>query len=235
MRRSQVAAAVAGVVALAGAVLVPGTAHADANLTCQGGFANQGTGTYNKVLVPSTANGENFCVLNGATVLRDVSVQAGGAFLIANTSIARNLDSAGAGTATGGSGLTFSAVLCGTTVGGAVSITKSSSLVEVGTDDFATCVNAQHPIGNTLNGVSNTIAYNRGGVEVESNHVNGNLTVNNNSGVIPTNRDFDAAPNESTAVNHNSDSTHQLKCVGNAGVVDSHFNTFQTIIGQCNP
>ena len=235
MRRSLVAAAVAGVVALAGAVLVPGTAHAAANLTCQGAFANPASGTYNNVLVPSTANGTNFCYLNGATVLGSVSVQSGGAVLIANTTIAHNLVSVSAGTATGGAGLTFSVVMCGTTVDRNVRVTGSASLVEIGTDDFTTCVTAAHPIGNTLNGTTNNITRNRGGVEVESNQVNGNLNVNGNRGVLPTNRDPDAVPNESTAVNNNSDSTHRLKCVGNAGIVDSSHNTFASIVGQCRP
>jgi hypothetical protein len=233
MRRSLVAAAVAGVVALAGAVLIQGTAHAGAT-PCQGGFHQPG-GTYGNVVVPSSANGSNFCFLNGATVQGQVKVQAGGAVLIANTTIASNLSSASAGTATGGSGLTFSVVLCGTTVGGQVSITSSQSLVEIGTDDFATCVTTAHPIQNTLNGVSNDISNNRGGVEVESNQVNGNLSVNKNHGFIPGVRDPDAASNETTSVNNNSGSTHRLTCMENAPVVNSSGNTFQSIVGQCGP
>jgi hypothetical protein len=235
MRRSLVAATIAGVIALTGAVLVPGTAQAAADLTCQGGFFNPASGTYNNVFVPSAANGSNFCFLNGATVLGNVTVETGAALLVANTTIARNFVSVGAGTATGGSGLTFSVVMCGTTVGRTVLITGSSSLVEIGTDDFATCVTTQHPIQNTLNGLTNAITRNRGGVEVESNQVNGNLDVDYNSGSIPSARDADAVANQTTSVNNNSDSTHRLTCVGNAPVVVSSGNTFASIVGQCGP
>jgi hypothetical protein len=229
------AAAVAGVVALVGVVLVPGTAHAADNLTCQGGFATPATGTYNNVLVPSNANGENFCDLNGATVLGNVTVKARGALLITNTSVALNVTSSSAGTGFGGGGLTFSVAMCGTTVGGHLNVIRSSSLVEIGTDDFGdNCVGQiRH---NTLNGVTNSISRNRGGVEVEDNQVNGNLTVSYNRGSIPRNRDGDAAlSGQSIAVNHNSDSTHTLKCVGNAGIVDSSANSFASVVGQCNP
>jgi hypothetical protein len=234
MRRGLVAAAVAGVLALAGAVLVPGTAQAAAN-SCQGGFGSPATGTYGNVVVPSSANGTNFCFLNGATVHGKVVVQAGGSVLIANTTIDLNLVAADAGTAIGGGGLTFSVVLCGTTVGGKVNITSSQSLVEVGTDDFTSCVTSGHPIQNTLNGVTNTISDNHGGVEVESNQVNGDLNVDDNRGAIPGARDPDAGSNETTSVNNNSGPTHRLKCVNNAPVVTSSGNVFQSIVGQCGP
>ena len=233
MRRSLVAAAVAGVVALAGAVLVPSTAHA-VGLTCEGGFGNQATGTYNNVLVPSDANGSNFCVLNGATVLGGVVVKPGGAVLIGNTTITNGLTSVSAGTGTGGNGLTFSLAMCGTTVDGKVSITRSASLVEVGTDDYTPCFDPQHTIPNTLNDTTN-VSDNNGGVEVESNQVNADLTVNNNRGAIPTNRDFDASPGQTAAVNNNHDSTHRLTCLGNASIGVSSGNTFKSIVGQCGP
>jgi len=232
MRRALLAAAVAGVVAVAGTVLVPGTAHAADNLICQGGFATPHSGTFNNVLVPTSANGENFCYLNGATVLGNLTVRPGGAVLVALSTIDKNVQSVSAGTAFGGGGLTFSVVMCGTTVEANLRVTGSKALVEIGTDDFGNnCVGTVRP--NTLNGLTN-ITRNRGGVEVENNTVNGDLNVNNNKGVIPSNRDPDAGPDTSAAVNGNSDSTHRLKCVGNAGTVDSSGNTFATIVGQCH-
>ena len=234
MRRALVAAAAIGVVALAGTMLLPGTAHGDADFTCQGGFSNPASGTYKNVIVPSTANSTNFCFMNGATVTKNVTVQPGGAVLIANSTIGRDFTSPSAGTAAGG--LYFSVAMSGSTVGHNLSVSGSSSLVEIGTDDYGNnCVGTIAP--NTLNG-SNNISNNQGGVEVEGNHVNGDLTVNNNSGLLPggpNGRDFDASPGATTAVNNNSDSRHQLSCSGNAGVVDSSNNTFKTVLGQCNP
>lgn len=231
MRRGLVAAAFAAGVALAGTVLAPGTAGAVDNFTCQGGFSNPpASGTYTNVIVPSTANGTNFCYLNGATVQRNVTVQPGGAVLIANTTIGRSVTSTSAGTGAGGQ--FFSVAMCGSTVGRNVSVSGSSSLVEIGTDDYGNnCVGTIRQ--NTLNG-NTDITNNQGGVEVEGNQVNGNLSVNRNSGALSNySRDFDAGPNVTTAVNNNSDSTHHLSCSGNAGVVDSTNNTFKTVTGQC--
>ena len=246
MRRSLMAAAVAGVVALAGAVLVPGTAHAASNVTCEGGFLNPTSGSFTNVLVPSNANGENFCFLKDSSVSGNVTVKAGGAILMANSSVAKNVTSSSAGTAFGGNGVTFSFAMCGSTIGfdgGHLVVTRARSLVEIGTDDPTpgsnpppTCVTSAHPITNFLEGSTNSITHNRGGVEVESNDVLGNLTVSYNRGsLLDSNRDPDAVPNQSIAVNNNTDSTHTLKCLGNAGVVDSHNNTFQSVVGQCNP
>ena len=233
MRRSLVAASVAGLVALAGAVLIPGTARAAANLTCQVGFPSGAKGTYNNVIVPSTAKGSNFCFLDGATVLGNVSVQPGGAVFIANSTIAGTLTSTSAGTGTGGGGATFSVVMCGTTLGGNMSISGSSSPVEIFTDDYNSCIGGS--AGNTLNGANNIVVDNRGGVEVESNQVNGNLSVSDNRGLIHApNPDSDEVANQTTAVNNNSDSTHRLSCWNNAGVVVSSVNTFQSVVGQCH-
>lgn len=215
-------------------VLVPGTAYAS-DLKCKGGFANPASGTYDNVVVPSSANSTDFCYLNGATVLGKMTVKEGGATLVANSTIAREFYSDRAGTAVGGGGLTWSVTMCGTHVGRNLTITRAKALVEIGTDDYATCVDLSHPIGNTLDGDVNTLGGNKGGVEFEANQVNGDVTIKNTTGEIPAVRDPDAVPNQSISVNNNSDTIHTLRCAGNSGVVVSSNNTFQVVEGQCNP
>ena len=230
MKRRFLAVAMAGLLAAGGAVLVStaGSAATAPNVTCKPGQQLIG-GTYNNVVVPSTDNGSNFCYIQGATILGTLTVQSGGAVIVTGASTINNITANGAGT--GYDPYPFSVIMCGSTVNGTMSINGSNSAVVLGSDDAQLGCTP-----NTFNGRTNTVNDNRGGVEISGNYVNGNLSVNDNSGHIDPALDPDAVPNQTTDVSNNSDSTHKLTCVGNAPVVVSTGNTFASYPGgQCGP
>ncbi|MBV8385287.1 MAG: hypothetical protein JO155_00705 [Acidimicrobiia bacterium] len=233
MKRRLVAVSVVGLLSLGAAILaIPaGSAATAPNVTCQPGQTL--SGVYNNVLVPGTDNGANYCSIQGATINGTLTVQPGGAVVIGSGSTVHAITSNSAGTGTGDPlGLfatyNFSVIMCNSTVTSTMTINGSQSAVLIGDSD-AGCG------GNTLNGASNTLNDNHGGVEVDSNTVNGNLSVNDTTGHVAAVLDADSPP-ETTDVSNNSDSTHSLTCAGNAPTVVSSGNTFASYPGgQCGP
>ena len=239
MKRGFLAVSVAGLLAVGGGLLVSttGSAATAPNVTCQPGQTLSSTSPgYNNVTVPAADHGANFCNIQGATVHGEVTVLSGGAVVIGGTSTIGSLSSNSAGTGNGdvlGNGaFNFSVVMCNSTDLGTLTINGSQSLVMLGDSDV---VGGNNCGGNTLKGLTNTVNDNRGGVEIDSNTVNGNLSVNSNFGLIPTTIDADT-PQETTDVSNNADSTHKLTCAGNALPVESTGNTFASYPGgQCGP
>ena len=229
MKRRFLAVAMAGVLAAGGAVVVgtAGWAATAPNATCKPGGV-VGLGVYNNVVVPAQDNGSNYCFISGATINGTLTVQSGGAVEIFTSTIHKiTSNGAGIGTDT----VHFSILMCQSTVNSTMTINGSQSGVFIGDTDFS----GGGCNGNTLNGASNTLNDNHGGVEVDSNTVNGNLSVNDTTGNVDPGVDTDSPP-ETTDVSNNSDSTHRLTCSGNAPTVVSSGNTFASYPGgQCGP
>jgi hypothetical protein len=117
----------------------------------------------------TVSSGQAVYLSPGTTVGGSVTVQAGGALIAQGAKIGSSIYAAGA----------TAVRLCASTIGGAVSITKTTGLIIAGDNDGAVAC-----AGNKVGGAVG-ISGNYGGVEFDANAVGGSLAITGNAGTLP--------------------------------------------------
>ncbi len=144
------------------------------------GFSKTLSGGINGSLTVSS--GQAVYLSPGTTVGGSVTVQAGGALIAQGAKIGSSIYASGA----------TAVRLCASTIGGALSITKTTGLIVAGDNDgVVACA------GNKVGGAVG-ISGNYGGVEFDANAVGGSLAITGNTGTLspPDSGTVDAVGNK---------------------------------------
>jgi hypothetical protein len=131
------------------------------------GFSKTLSGTISGSLTVSS--GQAVYLSPGTSIAGSVTVQAGGALFAQGAKIGNSISASGA----------TAIRLCASSLGGSVSITKTTGLVVAGDNDGAVVC-----AGNKVGG-SASIKGNYGGVEFDANSVGGSLAITGNTGTLP--------------------------------------------------
>jgi hypothetical protein len=220
MRKLLVGLTAAMLISAGGAAF--GAAAAPTTTSCTGDLPGSVTGN---VVVPAGGH----CNIQGLNVTGNVLVQPGGTLISGSGSmLGGNVVSGGAGSAWGPFGYSFSVLICNTTIGGSVSVSKSTDNVIIGDDDDC----GSNNIARSVSVTSNT-----GGVEMSNNPspdacpigncgIGGSVTVVSNTGSTHD----DAAAAEITA----NRIAGSLICSGNSAMDPDGGNVVAgTKTGQC--